>query len=174
MRSLDSSHQPTRDQEPVARPWPVNYVEVNFHIQTESSEISVYYEEKGSVWTEAWEGSERMLCPRSSLSHIYAGIVSGSPLTNYLALSSSESVIGYLSALPCLCTHLLAKMMLLLSHVQLCNPMDCCTPGFPVLDNLPELAQTHVHRVSDAIQPSHPRSSSSPPVFSLSQHQGLF
>ena len=109
MRSLDSSHQPTRDQEPVARPWPVNYVEVNFHIQTESSEISVYYEEKGSVWTEAWEGSERMLCPHSSLSHIYAGIVSGSPLTSYLALPSSESVFGYLSALPRLCTHLLAR-----------------------------------------------------------------
>ena len=38
----------------------------------------------------------------------------------------------------------------------LCNPMDCSTPGFPVLHYLPELAQTHVHRVSDAIQPSHP------------------
>ena len=52
--------------------------------------------------------------------------------------------------------------------------MDRSTPGFPVLHHLPELAQTHVHRVSDAIQPSHPLSPPSPPAFSLSQHQGLF
>ena len=53
-------------------------------------------------------------------------------------------------------------------------PMDCSTPGFPVHYQLPELAQTHVHWVSDAIQPSHPLSSPSPPAFNLSQHQGLF
>ena len=52
--------------------------------------------------------------------------------------------------------------------------MDCSTPGFPVLHHLPELAQTHVHRVGDAIQASHPLSSPSPPALSLSQHQGLF
>ena len=56
----------------------------------------------------------------------------------------------------------------------LCDPMDCSTPGFPVQHQLPELAQTHVHRVGDAIQPSHPLSSPSPSAFSLSQHQGLF
>ena len=61
-----------------------------------------------------------------------------------------------------------------LSHVQLCNPIYCSTPGFPVLHHLPELAQTHVHQVGDAIQPSHPLPSPSPPAFSLSQHQGLF
>ena len=55
----------------------------------------------------------------------------------------------------------------------LCDPMDCITPGFPVHHQLPELAQTHVHWVSDAIQPSHPLSSPSPPAFSLSQHQGF-
>ena len=43
-----------------------------------------------------------------------------------------------------------------LSHAQLCDPMDCSTPGLPFLHQLPELAQTHVHHVSDAIQPSHP------------------
>ena len=47
-------------------------------------------------------------------------------------------------------------------------------PGFPVHQQLPELAQTHVHLVSDAIQPSYPLSSPSPPAFSLSQQQGLF
>ena len=52
--------------------------------------------------------------------------------------------------------------------------MDCCTPRFPVLHHLLELAQTHVHWVSDAIQPSHPLSSPSPPALNLSQHQGLF
>ena len=52
--------------------------------------------------------------------------------------------------------------------------MDCSTPGFPVHHQLPELAQTHVHEVSDAIQPSHPLSSSSPPAFNISQHKGLF
>ena len=52
--------------------------------------------------------------------------------------------------------------------------MDCSTPGFPVLYYLPELAQTDVHWVCDAIQPSHPWSSPSPPAFHLSQHQGLF
>ena len=56
----------------------------------------------------------------------------------------------------------------------LCNPMDCSTPGFPVHHQLLELAQTHVHQVGDAIQPSHPLSSPSPPAFNLSQHQGLF
>ena len=49
----------------------------------------------------------------------------------------------------------------------LCKPMDCSTPGFPVHHQLPELAQTHVHYISDAIQPSHPLLSPSPPAFNL-------
>ena len=56
----------------------------------------------------------------------------------------------------------------------LCNPMDCNMPGFPVHHQLPELTQTHVHQVGDAIQPSHPLSSPSSPTFNLSQHQALF
>ena len=56
----------------------------------------------------------------------------------------------------------------------LCDPMDCSTPVFPVHHQLPEFTQTHVHHVSDAIQPSHPLSSPSPPTFNLSQHQCLF
>ena len=56
----------------------------------------------------------------------------------------------------------------------LCNPMDCSTPGFHVHHQLLELVQTHVHWVSDTIQPSHPLSSPFPPAFNLSQHQGLF
>ena len=60
------------------------------------------------------------------------------------------------------------------SCLTLCNPMDCSTTGFPVLHHLLEFAQSHVHWVSDAIQPSHPLSSPSPPAFNLSQHQDLF
>ena len=52
--------------------------------------------------------------------------------------------------------------------------MDYSRPGFPVHHHLPEVDQTHVHRVGDAIQPSHPLSSPSPPALNLSQHQGLF
>ena len=52
--------------------------------------------------------------------------------------------------------------------------MDCSTPGFPVHYQLLEPTQTHVHRVGDAIQPSHPLSPTSSPAFSLTQHQGLF
>ena len=59
-------------------------------------------------------------------------------------------------------------------QTRLSDPMDCSTPGFPVHHQLPERAQTHVHRVGDAIQPSHPLSSPSPTAFGLSQHQGLF
>ena len=56
----------------------------------------------------------------------------------------------------------------------LCELMDCSTPCLPVHHQLPEFTQTHVHRVGDAIQPSHVLSSPSPPAFNLSQHQGLF
>ena len=55
----------------------------------------------------------------------------------------------------------------------LCDPMDCTTQGFPVLHHLPEFLQTHVHQVSDAIQPSHSLSSPSPPALNLSQHQSF-
>ena len=59
------------------------------------------------------------------------------------------------------------------SYTTLCDQMDCSMPGFPVNQQLPELTQTHVHPVGDAIQPSHPPSSPSP-AFNLSHHQGLF
>ena len=60
------------------------------------------------------------------------------------------------------------------SYLTLCDPMNCITPGLPVHHQLPEFTQTHVHRVGDAIQPSHPLSSPSPPAPNPSQHQGLF
>ena len=57
---------------------------------------------------------------------------------------------------------------------MLCDPMDCSMPGFPVLHHVLEFAQTYIHWVGDAIQPSYLPSSHSPPAFNLSQHQGLF
>ena len=61
-----------------------------------------------------------------------------------------------------------------LSHVRLCNPMNRSMPGLPVHHQLLEFTQTHAHRVGDAIQPSRPLSSPSPPAPNRSQHQGLF
>ena len=55
----------------------------------------------------------------------------------------------------------------------LCDLMNCSTPGLPVHHQLPEFTQTHVHRVSDAIWPSHPQSSPFPPAPNPSQHQSL-
>ena len=59
------------------------------------------------------------------------------------------------------------------SCLTLCYPVDCSTPGFPVLDHLSEFAQTHVHRIGDAIQPSHSLLPPSP-ALNPSQHQDLF
>ena len=60
------------------------------------------------------------------------------------------------------------------SCLTLCDPMDCCTAGFPVCHQLPELAHTHIHQVDDVIQPSHSLWSPSPPAVNFSQHQGFF
>ena len=65
-------------------------------------------------------------------------------------------------------------MIVVIQLLSLCDPMDCSTPGFSVLHYLPEITQTHVHWVSDAIQPFHPLSPSSPSSFNLPQHRGLF
>ena len=60
------------------------------------------------------------------------------------------------------------------SCLTLCDPKDSSTPGLPVHHQLPEFTQIHVHWVGDALQPSHPLSSPSPPALNLSKHQGLF
>ena len=60
------------------------------------------------------------------------------------------------------------------SCTTLCDLINCSMPGLSVQHQLPEYTQTHVHRGGDAIQPSHPLMSASPPAFNLSQHQGLF
>ena len=92
--------------------------------------------------------------------------VSASTLTPTFQLSSS--------CLPLIRTPVTTFSSVTQLCLTLCDPTDCSTPGFPVSHQHPELTQTHVHPVSDAIQPSHPLSSPSPPAFNPSQHQGLF
>ena len=75
----------------------------------------------------------------------------------------------------CVLAQLCFSLVQFLSHVWLfATPWTGSTPGFPVRHQLLEATQTYIHRVGDAIQPSHPLSSPSPPAFNLSQHQGLF
>ena len=71
------------------------------------------------------------------------------------------------------CLHFLQFSSITQSCLTRCDPTNCGTPGFSVYHQLPNLAQTHVHQVSDAIQPSHSLSSPSPLAFSLFQHQCL-
>ena len=88
-------------------------------------------------------------------------------------INKREETIPCPNLLPCqkdyCCCCSVAK-----SCTTICGPMDCSIPGFPVLHYVPEFAQIRVHRVGDAIQPSHPLVPRSPPAFNLSQHQGLF
>ena len=79
---------------------------------------------------------------------------------------------GHQESLECLNIYIFSSVTQLC--LTLCDPMDCSTPGFPVHHQLPEFAQTHVHRDGDAIQPFHPLSPPSLPAFNLFQHQGLF
>ena len=102
----------------------------------------------------------------SSGQSIWSFSFSTSPSSEYLGLISFR--IDWLD-LQCVAVSSVQS----LSHVWLCNPMDCSMPGFPVHHKLPELAQTHAHRDNDAIQPSHPWLSPSHPAFNLSQYQGL-
>jgi len=93
---------------------------------------------------------------------------------SWLRLSSRKACVNIRLSFP-YCIILAVLVVHWLSRVLLFGtPRDCSTPGFPVHHQHPELAQTHIHRVSDAIQPSHPLSSPSPPALSLSQHHDLF
>ena len=87
--------------------------------------------------------------------------ISGRFFTNWVTREATHSFIQFSSVES-------------LSRVRLCDTMDCSTAGFRVHHQLPEFTQTNIHWVIDAIQPSHPLSSPSPPAFNLSQNQGLF
>jgi len=103
-------------------------------------------------------------------------MLSFKPAFPLFSSSSSRSSLVPLHFLPLGWDHLHSVQFssVAQSYPTVCNPMDCSTPGFLVHHQLLELAQTHVHRVSDAIQPFHPLLSPSPPAFNLSQHQDLF
>ena len=102
----------------------------------------------------------------------------------YIIISSNHlsvpAIVIYLTPSSCLLNeNIYLFLQLQFSSVAqscptLCDPTSCSTPGLPVHHQLPEFTQTHVHRVGDAIQPSHPLSSPSPPAPNPSQHQGLF
>ena len=84
------------------------------------------------------------------------------------------SVYVYIYIIMCMCIYIYIIISVTQSSKTLCDPMDSSIPGCPVHHQLPEFAQAHVHRVGDAIQPSHPLLSRSPYAFNLSQHQVLF
>ena len=86
--------------------------------------------------------------------------------------SLSTSLLAVLSALGL--SRWVQFSLVTQSCPTLCDPMNCSTSGLPIYHQLPEFTQTHVHWVGDAIQPSHPLSSPSPPALNLSQNQGLF
>ena len=103
----------------------------------------------------------------STVTHFYSCLqsfpASGSFLVSWLFTSGGQSIGASVqfSSVSQLCP-------------TLCDPMNCSMPGLPVHHQLPEFTQTHVHRVSDAIQSSHPLSSTSPPAPNASQQQSLF
>ena len=93
-------------------------------------------------------------------------------ITNFQTCKSA----GNIYVLVLIMVYIMVVVCCSVTHLcpTLCDLMDCSTPHFPVLHYLPEFAQTRVHWISDAIQPSHPLSPPFPPALSLSQHQGLF
>ena len=88
-------------------------------------------------------------------------------VNNFVIVSSEQKRI----TLPCISVQFSSVTQ---SCPTLCNPMNRSTPGLPVHHQLPEFTQTHVHGLNDAIQPSHPLSSPSPPALNPSEHQSLF
>ena len=96
------------------------------------------------------------------------------PLQHLLCVDIFIVVLSIISFTSWSSVCLLSVSSVAQSCLTLCDPMDYSTPGLPDYHQLPEFTQTHVHWVGDAIQPSHPLSSPSPPAFSFSQHQGFF
>ena len=119
---------------------------------------------------------------RDSTIHIHASILSQTPLSSVSRLVMPDCLRPVDCNPPGSSVHGIFQARIRTDQIRsvaqscptLCDPMNCCTPGLPVRHQLPEFTQTHVHRVSDAIQPSHPLSSPFPPAPNPSQHQSLF
>ena len=116
----------------------------------------------GVAISATWSQWRRSPLPNSNKLETYA----------WCALAKTEPILGSTVGSQLTCRCCCCSVALLCQ--TLCGPTDCSTPGFPVLHHIPELAQTHVHQVCDAVQPSHSLTSPSPRAFNLSQHQGLF
>ena len=98
-------------------------------------------------------------------------------LNIYINIYTYIDIYIHIHVCVCVCVSILSSVQfssVTQSCPTLCDPMNCSMPGLPVHHKLPEFTQTHVHRVVDANQPSHPLSSPSPPAPNPSQHQGLF
>ena len=129
-------------------------------------------------------GQIQVWSPHSATTKTEVQIPSGVMDIAIAKTSNSLDDVNYAKPYHSIFSHLLTKLTPAFVFSQfssvtqscptLCDPMNCSTPGLPVHHQLPELTQTHVHRVSDAIQPSHPLLSPSPPAPSPSQHQSLF
>ena len=146
--------------------WHWRYPSLILYISCSSLRISCLSKENGSFY---WRiVLETKILPQAVLS------IPGRPLL--------LDPLSWCSKWMCLCTnpciykycHFVQFSSVAQSCPTLCSYMNYCTPGLPVHHQLPECTQTCVHWVGDAIQPSHPLSSPSPPAFNLSQHQGLF
>ena len=122
-----------------------------------------------SRWGLVWLGSSFLSLMRLPL--LIPGLFSWHPVLMSLAVSSEPGQllgVGGSTALGVVFSSVAQ------SHPTLCDPMNCSTPGLPVHHQLPQFTPTHVHRVGDTIQPSHPLLSPSPPAPNPSQHQSLF
>ena len=119
---------------------------------------------------------------RDSTIHIHASILSQTPLSSVSRLVMPDCLRPVDCNPPGSSVHGIFQARIRTDQIRsvaqscptLCDPMNCSTPGLPVHHQLPEFTQTHVHRVSDAIQPSHRLSSLTPPAPNPSQHQSLF
>jgi len=104
--------------------------------------------------------------------HDQVGFIPG--MQRFFSIPKSINVIHHINKLKDKNHMIISVRSVAQSCPTLCDPMNRSTPGLPVHHQLPEFTQTHVHRVGDAIQPSHPLSSPSPPAPNPSQHQSLF
>ena len=119
---------------------------------------------------------------RDSTIHIHASILSQTPLSSVSRLVMPDCLRPVDCNPPGSSVHGIFQARIRTDQIRsvaqscptLCDPMNCSTPGLPVHHQLQEFTQTHVHRVSDAIQPSHRLSSPSPPAPNPSPHQSLF
>ena len=102
----------------------------------------------------------------------FSAIISSNTVSISFSLSSPSGAVLCVNWHNLLLSHQFSSVAQ--SCPTLFDPMNCCTPGLPVHHQLPEFTQTHMHRVSDAIQPSHSLSSPSSPALNPSQHQSLF